>query len=248
MAMVFQEPMTALNPLHRVGDQVAEGLRLHRGLSRSAARAETLRLLDRVRLPQAASRVDAYPHQLSGGQRQRVLLAIALACAPALLIADEATTALDPGLQREVLDLLMSFVVDDAMGLVLISHDLALMAERSDTLLVMYAGCIVESGPTRDVLAMRAHPYTQGLFRSRARLDLPPRTRLPTIPGRVPALGRAGPGCPFADRCALVDADCRIALPAAVSVGPSHRARCIRIDAAHTHRAGAETSPVQEGT
>ena len=240
MAMVFQEPMTALNPLHTVGRQVAETLRLHRGLSAAAARSEAERLLDRVQLPQARQRLDAYPHQLSGGQRQRVVIAIALACGPQLLIADEPTTALDVTIQREVLDLIQRLVQDDGMALLLISHDLALMADRVQQVLVMYGGTVVDSGPTAQVFARRAHPYTRGLFAARPRLRMPgdagpARQRLTTIPGRVPALADMPLGCPFADRCALAEDACRAALPAPLPVGPGHQARCLRMDAALQH-------------
>ncbi len=232
IAMVFQEPMTALNPLHTIVRQVAEPLRLHQGLSASAARAQALRLLQRVQLPQAAQRLDSYPHQLSGGQRQRVLIAAALACGPQLLVADEPTSALDATLQHEVLDLLAQLVREDGMALLLISHDLALMARRVQRLLVMYAGRVVESGPTAQVFAQRAHPYTQGLYGARPRLGqrLPDgsRPRLATIPGRVPALSEMPAGCAFAERCALVQDACRQAQPGPLPVGPQHAAWCLR--------------------
>jgi peptide/nickel transport system ATP-binding protein len=228
IGMVFQEPMTALNPLHTIGRQIAEPLRLHRKMSASAARAEALRLLERVQLPQAAQRLDAYPHQLSGGQRQRVVIAIALACGPDLLIADEPTTALDVTVQREVLDLIGELVAQDGMGLLLISHDLGVMARSVRQLLVMYAGRVVESGPTADVFRHLAHPYTRGLFAARPRLGLPRGTRLETIPGRVPDLANLPPGCAFADRCARAQADCRAALPAETELAPGHRVRCLR--------------------
>ncbi len=232
IAMVFQEPMTALNPLHTVGRQVAEPLRLHRGLSATAAQAEALRLLQRVQLPQAAQRLQAYPHQLSGGQRQRVLIAMALACGPQLLVADEPTSALDTSVQREVLDLLLQLVVEDGMALLLISHDLGLVADRVQRLMVMYAGRVVESGPTAQVVAQRAHPYTQGLFAARPRLGqrLPDgqRPRLPTIPGRVPDLQAMPAGCAFAERCPLAQADCRSAPPPARVLAPGHQVWCLR--------------------
>jgi peptide/nickel transport system ATP-binding protein len=230
IGMVFQEPMTALNPLHTIGRQVAEPLRQHRGLSSSAARAEALRLLDRVHLPSAAQRLDAYPHQLSGGQRQRVVIASALACSPALLVADEPTTALDVTIQREVLALIEELVADSGMALLLISHDLGVMAQTVRRLLVMYGGTVVESGATADVFARLAHPYTRGLFAARPRLGLARGTRLATIPGRVPALIDMPPGCPFADRCDLVIDACRAAPPPPVSVAPGHDARCLRIE------------------
>ncbi len=230
MGMVFQEPMTALNPLHTVGQQITESLRLHKAMGRSAARAEALRLLERVQLPQAAQRLDAYPHQLSGGQRQRVVIAIALACGPDLLIADEPTTALDVTLQREVLDLIRELVREDGMGLVLISHDLGVMAHSVQQLMVMYAGTVVEAGPTAAVFRRLAHPYTRGLFAARPRLGLARGTRLATIPGRVPELAHMPAGCPFAERCDLAVAACRLAPPPAVDVGPGHLARCLRLD------------------
>jgi peptide/nickel transport system ATP-binding protein len=232
IAMVFQEPMTALNPLHTIGRQIAEPLLLHRGLARSAARAEALRLLERVQLPDARARLDAYPHQLSGGQRQRVGIAIALACGPDLLIADEPTTALDVTIQREVLELIAELVAHDRMALLLISHDLGVIAGNVERMLVMYGGSIVESGPTEAVFARRAHPYTRGLFAARPRLDGPRGRRLVTIPGRVPELVDLPPGCPFSDRCSLAVDACAAAPPPAASVGPRHAARCIRLDAA----------------
>jgi peptide/nickel transport system ATP-binding protein len=233
IGMVFQEPMTALNPLHTIGHQIAEPLRLHRGMARAAARAEALRLLERVRLPQAAQRLDAYPHQLSGGQRQRVTIAMALACGPDLLIADEPTTALDVTIQGEILDLIHELVRESGMALLMISHDLGVMARMVTRLLVMYGGTVVESGPTAEVFAHLAHPYTRGLYAARPRLGTPRvdgrKPRLATIPGRVPELVDMPHGCPFADRCAWVVQACRSAPPAAVRVGPDHEARCLRV-------------------
>ncbi len=227
IGMVFQEPMTALNPLHPVGRQIAESLRQHRGLSGAAARAEALRLLQRVQLPQAAARLDQYPHQLSGGQRQRVVIAIALACGPDLLIADEPTTALDVTIQREVLDLIAELVREDGMGLLLISHDLGVMADRVRRLLVMYGGSVVEAGPTEQVFARLAHPYTRGLFAARPRLGLARGTRLATIPGRVPELADLPPGCAFAPRCARASDACRAAPPADAAPEAGYELRCL---------------------
>ncbi len=228
LGMVFQEPMTALNPVHRVGRQIAESLRLHKQMSAAAARAEALRLLERVQLPRARERLDAYPHEMSGGQRQRVVIAIALACGPDLLIADEPTTALDATIQREVLDLLDELRQGSGMALLLISHNLDVMAARVERLAVMYCGQIVESGPTREVFEQRAHPYTRGLFAARPTLGLARGTRLATIRGRVPALHEMPAGCAFADRCDFVVDACRAAPPAEQTVRGTHAVRCIR--------------------
>jgi peptide/nickel transport system ATP-binding protein len=230
--MVFQEPMTALNPLHTVGQQIAESLRLHKGLDGRATRAEALRLLERVQLPQAARRLDAYPHQLSGGQRQRVVIAIALACGPDLLIADEPTTALDVTIQREVLDLIDELVRESRMALLLISHNLGVMADRVARVFVMYGGIVVESGPTAEVFARRAHPYTLGLFAARPRIGLARGTRLATIRGRVPELADLPIGCPFEERCPRATAECGVALPPPVAVAANHVARCLHLEAA----------------
>nr|WP_217703816.1 ABC transporter ATP-binding protein [Schlegelella koreensis] len=246
MAMVFQEPMTALNPVHTVGDQIAEPLRVHRRLGRSAARAEALRLLERVHMPNAAARLDAYPHQLSGGQRQRVTIAMALACRPALLIADEPTTALDVTIQREILDLVAELVAEERMALLLISHDLGVMARTVSRILVMYGGSVVESAPAAALFARPEHPYTRGLFAARPRLGQARGSRLATIPGRVPELADVPPGCPFADRCGWVVDACSAALPTLVKVGDAHAARCIRLEAIDAgeppHAPGVETA------
>jgi peptide/nickel transport system ATP-binding protein len=228
IGMVFQEPMTALNPVHRIGEQIAESLRLHRHLGAAAARAAALRLLERVQLPRARERLDAYPHELSGGQRQRVVIAIALACGPDLLIADEPTTALDATIQREVLDLLDELRRDSGMALLLISHNLDVMAARVERLAVMYGGQVVESGPTRDVFERRVHPYTRGLFAARPALGLARGTRLATIRGRVPALHEMPRGCAFAERCDFVVDACRVAPPNERVVSGAHGVRCIR--------------------
>ncbi len=232
IGMVFQEPMTALNPLHTIGHQVAEPLRLHLGLSRSAARAQALRLLDKVQLPQAAQRLDSYPHQLSGGQRQRVVIAIALACGPDLLVADEPTTALDVTLQREVLQLISDLVRQDGMALLLISHDLAVMADTVQQLMVMYAGTVVESGPTATVFERLAHPYTRGLLAARPRLGMARGTRLATIRGRVPDIHGMPAGCAFAARCDRASDGCRAEMPALRLLDAGHTVRCI-----HPHTA-----------
>jgi peptide/nickel transport system ATP-binding protein len=231
IGMVFQEPMTALNPVHTVGDQVAEPLRLHRGLSRQAARDEAIALLDRVGIPDARRRADAYPHQFSGGQRQRVTIAMALACGPDLLIADEPTTALDVTVQQQILALIRDLVAERGMALLLISHDLGVVAQNVERLLVMYGGSVVESGPTREVFANPMHPYTLGLFGARPKLGAARGSRLATIRGTVPELLDLPPGCPFAGRCAFTIPECQVTVPPPYELGADHRARCIRLDA-----------------
>ena len=232
IGIIFQEPMTALNPLHTIGRQVAEPMRLHQRLPAAEARARAIALLDRVGLPDAARRADAYPHQLSGGQRQRVTIAMALACNPDLLIADEPTTALDVTIQGQILDLIADLVAERGMALLLISHDLGVIAENVARMLVMYGGSVVESGPTAEVFGRMAHPYTQGLFAARPKLGAAPGTRLQTIAGTVPELADLPPGCPFTDRCRIAIAACRTTVPPPVAIGPGHEARCLRIDAA----------------
>jgi peptide/nickel transport system ATP-binding protein len=234
MAMIFQEPMTALNPLHPIWKQIAEPLRLHQNMGATQAKARALALLERVQLPRARERLDAYPHQLSGGQRQRVMIAIALACSPDLLIADEPTTALDVTVQKEVLALIQQLVREDGMGLLLISHDLGLMHDQVEQVMVMYGGAVVESAATPELFAHRAHPYTQGLFAARPRLGLPRGTRLTTIAGSVPDLVDWPAGCAFADRCPKVAASCRVAPPEvqrmapSTADGPAHLVSCPR--------------------
>jgi len=230
ISMIFQEPMTALNPMHTIGRQVAEPLRRHKGLSAASARKEAIALLDRVGLPDAAKRVSAYPHQFSGGQRQRITIAIALACEPDVLIADEPTTALDVTIQRQILDLIADLVAERGMSMMLISHDLGVIAENVRRMMVMYGGTVVESGATEEVFTRMGHPYTQGLFRARPRLGAKKGTRLKTIAGTVPELADLPVGCAFAERCSIVESRCRAALPAAVAVGTSHRVRCLRTE------------------
>ncbi len=213
MAMIFQEPMTALNPLHPIWKQIAEPLQLHQGMDLTAAKARALELLERVQLPRAKERLEAYPHQLSGGQRQRVMISIALACQPDILIADEPTTALDVTVQKEVLNLIRQLVAEDGMGLLLISHDLGLMRDQVQRVMVMYGGAVVESANTEALFEHRAHPYTQGLFAARPQLGLKRGTRLQTIPGNVPEIFNWPQGCAFADRCPYVETNCRQSLP-----------------------------------
>jgi peptide/nickel transport system ATP-binding protein len=228
--MIFQEPMTALNPMHTIGRQVSEPLRRHKNLSAAQAHSEAIALLDRVGLPDAAKRVDAYPHQFSGGQRQRITIAMALACQPDVLIADEPTTALDVTIQGQILDLIAELVAECGMSMILISHDLGVIAENVERMMVMYGGTVVESGATETVFTRMGHPYTQGLFRARPRLGAKKGTRLQTIAGTVPELADLPSGCPFADRCPLVQDRCRAAFPPLVEVGAGHGVRCVRTD------------------
>ncbi|MDQ6880613.1 MAG: ABC transporter ATP-binding protein [Pseudomonadota bacterium] len=231
IGMIFQEPMTALNPVHSIGRQVAEPLRLHRGMNAADARKQAIALLDRVGIPDAARRMDAYPHQFSGGQRQRVTIAMALACGPDLLVADEPTTALDVTVQRQILALIGELVAERGMALLLISHDLGVIAQNVDRMLVMYGGSVVESGPTVSVFAHMVHPYTRGLFGARPHLTAARGQRLATIAGTVPELVDLPPGCPFAGRCRFTIPDCLRVAPPPFEVEPGHDARCIRLDA-----------------
>jgi oligopeptide/dipeptide ABC transporter ATP-binding protein len=234
-AMVFQEPMTSLHPVYSVGAQIVEAIRLHRDVSRADARARAIDLLGKVGIPSPAERVDAYPHELSGGMRQRVMIAMALACAPKLLIADEPTTALDVTIQAQVLELLRRLQAELSMGMLFITHDLGVVAEIAHDVVVMYAGQVVERGAVADVFARPRHPYTRGLLRSLPRAGVAssasrPR-RLPTIEGMVPDLRALPAGCRFRDRCELAEARCAEAPPALVVLdGADRSSRCLRAD------------------
>ena len=230
IGMIFQEPMTALNPVHTIGHQVAEPLMLHRGATARAARQQAIELLERVGITDAARRADAYPHQFSGGQRQRITIAMALACGPDLLIADEPTTALDVTIQGQILDLIADLVQERGMALLLISHDLGVIAENVAHMMVMYGGRVMESGPTATVFAGMRHPYTRGLFGARPQLGAPRGTRLNTIEGSVPELSDLAPGCPFAGRCPIAGPECAVTQPTAHTLAPGHVAHCLRLD------------------
>ena len=223
IAMIFQEPMTSLNPVFTIGDQIGESLIVHRGASRAAARAEAARLLDLVGIPAAASRLDRYPHELSGGQRQRAMIAIALACKPRLLIADEPTTALDVTVQAQILDLIARLRRELGMAVLLITHDLGVVAEFCDRVAVMYAGRIVEEAPATALFAAPGHRYTEALLRSMPAANAPGRD-LPSIPGSVPPPAARGAGCVFAPRCGFATPRCRAELPPLCA--PPHRLRC----------------------
>ncbi len=225
LAMIFQEPMTSLNPSFTVGDQIGEALSRHRGLSGAAARRAAIDMLERVRMPSPHMRVDEYPHKLSGGMRQRVMIAMALACAPALLIADEPTTALDVTIQAQILDLLRQLREETGTAVVLITHDLGVVAETCDDVAVMYAGEIVELTSAQALFAAPQHPYTVGLLGSIPLINAT-RERLTTISGSVPTLSGRFTGCRFAGRCPFADAHCRAQPPPLASVGPGHLSRC----------------------
>ncbi len=225
-SMVFQEPMTALDPVYTVGQQITESVLRHLGGGRAAARARALEVLELVRVPDAARRLDAYPHQLSGGLRQRVVIAMALACRPRLLLADEPTTALDATVQIQILVLLRGLQRELGMGMVIVTHDLGVAAEVADRVAVMYAGQIVEQGPVRDVLRRPAHPYTQGLLASVVREG---GAEIQAIPGAPPDMRRPPPGCVFAPRCPQAIEACTAAIPAERALAAGRTARCIRV-------------------
>jgi len=227
LAMIFQEPMTSLNPSYSIGEQIAESLVRHRGLSRGEARARTVELLRLVKIPSPEQRVDDYPHRLSGGMRQRAMIALALACDPELLIADEPTTALDVTIQAQILALMRELKASTGIAIILITHDLGVVAEICDHVAVMYAGEIVEYAPVGALFATPQHPYTIGLLGSIPRLDVKAE-ELAAIEGMVPSLAELPAGCHFAPRCPFVRERCRQALPPLAVVGPDHRSRCIR--------------------
>ncbi len=230
IGMVFQEPMSSLNPVFTIGDQIGETLRAHERLGPAARRTRTVALLDRVGIPSAARRLDDYPHQMSGGQRQRVMIAIALACNPRLLIADEPTTALDVTIQAQILDLLLELRAERGMAVMLITHNMGVVAETADRVLVMYSGRIVEQSPAAALFDHPAHPYTTGLLACVPSLDMD-LPRLQAIPGALPDPARRPPGCRFAPRCPRHIPQCDAAMPPLLPVAAGHEAACIRAGA-----------------
>ncbi|MFI5395475.1 MAG: ABC transporter ATP-binding protein [Candidatus Binatia bacterium] len=228
IAMIFQEPMSSLNPVFTIGNQIAEAVRLHQGLNRRAAREKAIEMLRLVEMAEPERRVDEYPHQLSGGMRQRVMIAMALSCHPRLLIADEPTTALDVTIQAQILDLLASLQQRLGMALILVTHDLGIVAERADEVAIMYAGRIVERAPVEAIFARPRHPYTRGLLRSIPKVGAAKARRLEAIPGMVPDLLDLPSGCHFRDRCPEAIARCAVIDPSLEELQPTHWAACIR--------------------
>ena len=225
--MIFQEPMTSLNPVFTVGDQIAEAAIVHQRVSRRAARTRAIEMLRLVGIPDPEERVDHYPHQMSGGMRQRVMIAMALVCHPKLLIADEPTTALDVTIQAQILELLDRLQADLGMAVMLITHDLGVVAGSADRVVVMYAGQVVETAPTPELFTRAQHPYTEGLMASVPRLDRPPAARLHSIPGNVPAATDWPSGCRFHPRCPYAWDKCRAEEPPLLETGGAgHTARC----------------------
>jgi oligopeptide/dipeptide ABC transporter ATP-binding protein len=231
ISMIFQEPMTSMNPLFKVGHQISEAIALHRGLSRRDAMDQAVEMLRRVYIPEPERRAHAYPHQLSGGMRQRAMIAMALSCNPQVLLADEPTTALDVTIQAQILDLIRELQDTFGMAIILITHDMGVIAENADRVVVMYAGRKVEEADVDDIFDNPGHPYTKGLLGSIPHLDIgarrrAPRTRLNEIKGMVPSLAALPPGCSFAPRCGMASDSCRVAYPPLLQHRPGHWVAC----------------------
>ena len=230
-SMIFQEPLLALDPVYSVGAQIIESIRRHEPVSAADAKTRALELFERVHMPSPERRLNAYPHELSGGMRQRAMIALALACKPQLLLADEPTTALDATVQIQILLLLRELQRDLGLSVLFVTHDIGAAVEVADRIAVMYAGRIVEEGTVRELIRSPKHPYTIALLKSRAHGALARGTRLETINGAPPDLSALPPGCAFAERCPLAIDACRVQQPPAIEVAPNHRVRCIRIEA-----------------
>ena len=231
VSMIFQEPMLSFDPVFTIGQQIAESVRRHMKVDQQAARARALEMLDRVQIPSAKRRLDAYPHEMSGGMRQRAMIALALACKPKLLLADEPTTALDATVQIQILLLLRELQQEFGMSVIFVTHDVGVAIEVADRLAVMYAGRIVETGSVREVIHTARHPYTQGLLSSTVRGELRGQ-RIEAIPGSPPDLAAMPLGCAFAPRCKHARDECLRAVPGAVDVGGGHEARCVLLKSA----------------
>lgn len=231
-SMIFQEPLLAMDPVYSVGAQIVEAIRRHEPLSVAQAQQRALELFERVRIPSPARRLQAYPHEMSGGMRQRAMIALALACRPQLLLADEPTTALDATVQIQILLLLRELQRDLGLSVVFVTHDIGAAVEVADRIAVMYAGRIVEEGTARELIRSPRHPYTIALLKSRAHGAMTRGTRLETIGGAPPDLSALPPGCAFAERCNLATDACGAAQPPVIELAPGHRARCIHTDAA----------------
>ena len=243
ISMIFQEPMTSLNPVFTVGDQIGETLRLHAGLDAAAARERSIEMLRQVGIPAPERRVDEYPHQLSGGMRQRVMIAMALACRPDILIADEPTTALDVTVQAQIFDLLRALQAERGTAILLITHDMGAVAEMADRVMVMYAGRVIEQGSAEQVLRAPSHPYTQGLIECLPELgssQLDEQRELTEIAGVVPSLWELGQGCAFRERCSYAMPRCAVEVPPMFDLGTGHGAACwLRVDVATKEAAPA---------
>ncbi|HIJ57836.1 MAG TPA: ABC transporter ATP-binding protein [Deltaproteobacteria bacterium] len=235
ISMIFQEPMTALNPVHRIGKQIGEVFRLHySGMNNAEILKESIKLLDRIGMPDPEKRIHEYPHQISGGMRQRVMIAMALACRPDILIADEPTTALDVTIQAQILDLIHELQQDTNMSVIFITHDLGVIAEICDDVVVMYAGKVVENAPVIEIFESPKHPYTRGLLASIPKLETKRKSRLSIIEGRVPSLDELPKGCRFSNRCPYVMDICTTASPPLIEIDGNHAASCYLLaDAKH---------------